>query len=435
MKSLLVSAIVVAACAVVLLSTQPAQAQTFKVLYSFTGAGDGGNPYQGMIRDGQGNLYGATTWGGAFGYGAIFKLDTKGIETVLYSFCPGGGECLDGENPYEGVIMDAGGNLYGSTTSGGSGGCFIGCGVVFMLSPTGVETVLHTFCPFGYGFCNGDGAHPTEGLILDSSGNLYGTTYQGGIGNCFNGDGCGVVFKLTPSQTGNWTETVLYSFTGAADGASPQAGVIRDVKGNLYGTTYGGGNFNSACTIYGCGVVFKLNSSGSETVLYKFCSQSACGDGVSSYAGLIMDATRNLYGTTYLGGNPSCRNGGTGCGVVFKLSDTGAYTALYTFTGGTDGANSRGGVVLDGKGNLYGTTTSGGNLSNCTVGCGVVFKLTPTGQETVLHTFMGTDGAQPDTGVIRDTKGNLYGVTFDGGITGCSQSTLHGCGTVFKVVP
>jgi uncharacterized repeat protein (TIGR03803 family) len=308
---------------------------------------------------------------------------------VLYSFTDG----TDGAFPYAGVIQDAAGNIYGTASTGGA----FGHGTVFKLSKTGKETVLHSFEG------GADGVNPQAGLVQDAKGNLYGTTYGGGDNHR---DGCcGTVFKL--SKTGK--ETVLYSFKGGADGAFPQGGVIQNATGDLYGTTTSGG-------VSGVGTVFKLSKTGKETVLHTF-KGGADGDG--PFAGLIQDAKGNLYGTTSYGGDSACT---FGCGTVFKLSKTGKETVLYSFKGGADGATpAAAGVMQDAKGNLYGTTYSGG-----TSNMGTVFKLDTAGKETVLYSFSGgTDGRHPYAGVIQDSKGNLYGTTNTGGVSGV--------GTVFKL--
>jgi len=266
---------------------------------------DGINPVGGVVLHKDGNLYGTTYEGGAYGYGVVFKLTLTGKATILYSFCSQH-NCTDGAKPEAGIVFDQKGNLYGTTAEGGAYGCGgDGCGVVFRLSPGGMETVLYSFCTLSS--CV-DGAGPLAGLVRDKAGNLYGTTISGGTG----GDGYvgeGVVFKLTP--TGE--ETVLYSLCSqyeqgeCPDGAGPQAGLIRDRKGNLYGTTGFGGAYDSRG-----GVVFKVTPDGKETVLYSFCAQSNCTDGQSPKAGLVFDQQGNLYGTTVLGGTH-------GDGVVFKL--------------------------------------------------------------------------------------------------------------------
>jgi uncharacterized repeat protein (TIGR03803 family) len=381
------------------ISTHSAQAQanqpaTYKetVLYSFTG-GSGAVPL-GVVMDGKGNLYGTTTFGGASNAGVVFKVSKSGKETVLYSFTGG----ADGGNPFGGVIFDAKGNLYGDTNLGGDlSGCNgRGCGVVFKLSPTGKENVL-------YNFTGGtDGGNPTGSLVFDAERNLYGNASN------FGASANGVVFKV--SSKGN--ETVLHSFTGGVDGANPSGGLIFDAKGNLYGTTRYSDNFN------GGGVVFKLSSKGKETVLYDFTGRGDGGNPCDE--SLVFDAKGNLYGTTVNGGYSAN-------GVVFKVSSKGNETVLYSFTGGADGANPYGGLIFDAKGNLYGTTSLGGNLSACTLGCGTVFKLNSKGKETAIYSFSGADGTDPVAGVVADAKGNLYGTTFVGG--------AKDQGVVFKLSP
>jgi uncharacterized repeat protein (TIGR03803 family) len=260
------------------------------VLYSFTGGADGAEPVAGVIMDKAGNLYGTTQYGGPFSSGTVFKVDTTGKETVLYTFTGGRGG-TDGYFP-EGLIGDAAGSLYGITQLGGN----FSFGTVFKLDGTGKETVLYRFT----GGSSGD--QPVGGVILDNAGNLYGATQGGGTSFA------GTVFKL--NTTGK--KTVLYSFLGGADGVYPAAGVIADAAGNLYGTTQYGGGLN--CFGDGCGTVFKLEKTGKETVLYSFTGGA---DGASPVAGLVRDSAGNLYGTAYFGGDPLCSGG---CGVVFKIA-------------------------------------------------------------------------------------------------------------------
>src|ERR1035438_7585202 len=268
-------------------------------------------------------------------------------EIVLHNFAEG---FPTGANPYSGVIRDSAGNLYGTTYAGGASGY----GVVYKVDAAGHETVLYTFTG------GADGMWLYAGVIRDSAGNLYGTTYGGGAANA------GVVFKL--DTAGN--ETVLYNFTGGIDGAGPQAGVIRDSAGNLYGTA--GGGIVSACQ-RGCGVAYKLDNAGRETVLYTFTGGA---DGANPSAGVIGDSAGNLYGTTSGGGT-------AGYGVVYKLDKAGHETVLYSFTGGADGDSPFTGVIRDSEGNLYGTASSAGGTPCC---AGVVFKVSASGQETVLYT-------------------------------------------------
>jgi len=326
------------------------------VLYSFTGYPDAAKPQAVLFRSGAGTLYGTTTYyGGAGSWGAVFKLDTNGEETVLYSFTGG----IDGGYPDGGLVGDKAGNLYGTTVDGGEGsGCYYGgCGTVFKVDATGTETVLYSFT------AGTEGQYPVEGLVRDAAGNLYGITYQGGKSTCNNGSGtgCGTVFEL--DNTGKLT--VLHNFTGGKDGAYPDAPLVRDARGNLYGTTLEGG---TGCKPYGCGTVFKVDVTGKETVLHAFTGGV---DGAGGASSLVLDANGNLYGAS--GG------GAHNQGMVFKLDSTGKETVLHSFTGGIDGGSPVGGLVRDKAGNLYGTTGGGGALgcgaySN---GCGTVFKLVP----------------------------------------------------------
>jgi len=375
-------------------ASRSVEAQTFTLLYTFTGGTDGRTPLGGVILDAAGNLYGTTSQGGnlacSLGCGTVFKVDRAGNETVLYSFAGTGAG--DGEYPNAALVRDAAGTLYGTTVGGGASGY----GTVFKLDTTGKETVLHSFSG-----ATGDGASPYGGVVRDGQGNLYGTTEAGGTSNY------GTVFKL--DTTGK--ETVLYSFTGTGgDGKSPFAGVVRDGQGNLYGTTQAGGVLNY-------GTVFKLDTTGKETVLYSFAGTG--GDGAQPMSGLARDANGNLYGTTNSGGTGV--EGGNG--VVFKLDNTGRERVLYHFPWtGAKGIHPHG-VVRDTQGNLYGTTVFQGAS-----GWGTVFKLAPTGKLTVLYNFTGSnaDGGDPYAGVARDGQGNLYGTTSAGAL---------GYGTVFKITP
>jgi uncharacterized repeat protein (TIGR03803 family) len=415
-----------------------AWAQTETVLYSFCAQGgnsctDGDQPVAGVVFDQAGNVYGTTQYGGAHGRGVVFKLTPKGKETVLYNFCAQS-ECTDGEYPYADLVFDQKGNLYGTTWSGGTHKntrtCRSGCGVVFEVTPEGKEIVLYNFC--AQSGCT-DGANPSVGVVFDQKGNLYGTTILGGAyNNRFCYKGCGVVFKLSPDGR----ETVLYRFcahNNCLDGASPN-GVAFDQKGNLYGTTILGG-VHEVCALgtVGCGVVFKLTPKGKETVLYSFCALGGenCGDGQFPNVGLVFDQKGNLYGTTEFGGV-------SGSGTVFKLTPTGQETVLHSFCSQnncTDGAAPLRGPIIDQKGTLYGTAYFGGAYyGHCDDGgsaCGVVFRITPKGKETVLYSFCPlidcTDGADPQAKLVFDQKGNLYGTTQYGG--------AHNNGAVFKLTP
>jgi len=339
--------------------------------------------------------------------GIIFKVGTTGTETVLHKFRGS----PDGANPYAGLISDGAGHFFGMSSAGGTSNS----GVVFRVGSTG-ETLLHTFTG-----PPGDGAFPYGTLIRDSSGNFYGTTSAGGTSNS------GIVFKL--DKTGK--ETVLYNFTGGADGAYPYGSLLRSPAGILYGTASEGGNLDGNCYPYGCGVVFKVDpTTNKETVLYTFLGGAT--DGSHPYAGLISDSAGNLYGTAYNGGTGACNSG---CGVVFKLAPgTGVLNLLYSFAGyPTDGAFPYAGLVRDSTGNFYGTTAYGGASEN-----GAVFKLDTTNTEKVLYSFTGlTDGGNPRAPLILDSTGNLYGTAYSDGISGvqCGGSTTNSCGVVFKVTP
>lgn len=386
------------------------------VLHSFcsqAGCTDGENPAAGVIADSSGNLYGTTVSGGANGGGTVFEITSDGTYNVLYSFCSQQ-NCADGESPDAGLILDSSGNLYGTTTAGGTSAN--GNGTVFRLAADGTETVLYSFCPKRR--CK-DGSGPQAGLTMDSSGNLYGTTGQGGA------KGLGTVFKL--AADGN--ETVLYSFTGSSDGAYPVTNLILDSTGNLYGTTFAG-------AYGGGGIVYKVTSGGTFKRLYAFCSQPNCGDGSNPEGGVVMDSSSNLYGTTYYGGTYNY-------GTVFKLAASGTETVLYSFCSSDDcrdGAYPAAGLVMDGSGNLYGTTEFGVGrdcYDNYAVQdiCGTAFKLGTNGTESVLYGFCSradcADGLEPEGNLSMDSSGNLYGTTYIGGTGHC----MYGCGTVFKLDP
>lgn len=417
-------AMVFAIAFVLIVVTGSSKAQTYTVLHTFTGP-DGADPVAALVRDAAGNLYGTTFYGGNLnlcngsGCGMVFKLSPNGIETVLYTFTGG----ADGANP-KGLFRNAAGELYGVATFGGDlslcGGT--GCGTVFKLSPPATvcrsvpclwtETVLHTFT-------GPDGALPVGNLIQDATGNLYGATLSGGAGQ-FDG----TVFKVDAAGQ----ETVLFSFNGGTDGFEPMAGAIQDSAGNLYGTTYAGG-------ITGYGVIYKLDpSTGQENVLYSF-GGSGGSDGEYPADTPVFDQAGDLYGTTQGGGNFSGENCYGGCGVIFKLDSSNHLDVLYSFTGEADGWWPAAGLLRDAGGNLYGATYFGGNLNACDPGgCGVVFKLDTNGNLAVLHTFSdGPDGAYPTATLIQDPAGNFYGTTTAGGDNQCFL--FGGCGVVFEITP
>jgi uncharacterized repeat protein (TIGR03803 family) len=395
--------LVAAVLGLFVLATQPVQAQTFRVLHSFNG-GDGAYPEAGLLMDAQGNFYGTTFGGGAYGQGTVFKVTADGAETVLHSFAGG-----DGSGPIAGLVMDAQGNLYGTTSTGGitNPNCaYSGCGVVFEITPSGTETVLYSFTG------GADGNYPIGGLARDTQGNLYGTTRAGGCYRRF-GLGCGTVFEVTPS--GEFT--VLYGFPPTDNGHPTGANgdLVMDAQGNLYGTTqYDGPKRCPFRNFYGCGTVFEVTPNGTQIVLHTF---SGGADGRWPVAGLVQDPQGNFWGTTFNGG-PYRQ-----FGVVFEVTSTGGFGVLYGFQGFQDGRQPNAGLVLDAQGNLYGTTRGGG------LDQGTIFKVAPNGVETVLHCFVKhKHGAYKPSGrLIRDAQGNLYGTSIAGG--------AYGYGTVYELTP
>lgn len=322
-----------------------------------------------------------------FGVGQLVNPPTL---TVLHAFEGG----TDGQYPEAGLIQDSLGNLYGATIGGGQPGG----GTIFQVSPSGEETVLYSF-----GSQPGDGGQPAGPLLRDGAGNLYGTTLVGG-------SGFGTVFELANSGE----ERVLYYFGGGSDGANPRGGLVADSMDNLYGTTVQGGG--TGCNSFGCGTVFKIAPDGHETILHGFTGSP---DGANPEKGLIRDGAGNLYGTTFTGG---AQNYGT----VYKISSSGIEEVLYSFAGPPKGAYPWGTLVRDSAGNFYGTTLAGGTSTLCTPGCGTIFKLSASDEETVLHSFSGqADGSSPYGNLVRDKRGNFYGTTAGGGNSAC------GCGTVF----
>jgi uncharacterized repeat protein (TIGR03803 family) len=394
-----------------------AQAPTFTVLYAFTGNADGANPSAAtMVQDGRGNLYGTTMLGADVscnqslhpGCGTAFRLSAAGKLTALHTF-EGGSLGLASS----GVIRDAEGNLYG--TAGGG----LDYGLVFEVAPNGTYEELYNFAG------GSDGNLPSGNLVGDADGNLYGTTLLGGGSAdplCPNGEGCGTVFELGP--TGKYK--VLYAFRNHSDGAEPN-GLIRDKSGNIFGATLHGGK--GCVPVSGCGTIFKLDPAGKKTVLHVFTGGK---DGSTPAGNLVLDSAGNLYGTTSAGGDLKCPyDGGAGCGVVFKIDTRGVETVLHAFHGGSDG-NVPVSVVLDVAGNLYGATQSGPHTNTC----GTVFKLDTRGKLTNLHNLVGVpDGCGPVGALLLDAAGNLYGATALGGYLGNPEICLNGCGTVFKVKP
>lgn len=384
-----------------LLPATVAKAQTLTPLYEFQGGADGESP-NGVIRDSAGNLYGTTIAGGQTIFGTVFKLSPSGVKTILHNFTGG----TDGGEPHGTLAMDAQGNLYGTTEYGGDLGVLCsgmqGCGVAFKISPAGHETVIHSFTG------EADGGQPLAGLTMDNDGNLYGTTAGGGNSGCaYTAVGCGVVFKIDSA----YKLTVLYSFAGGSDsgvpechlvldssgniygstsgvgagsagtifkldpgghetilltfngtnGSQPYGALALDSKRNLYGTTYGGGNLNDCNPGFGCGIVFELNPDGQEPILNVFTGGA---EGWGPVAGLVRDEQGNLYGTAALGGESTdC------CGVAFEVTPGGVENVLHAFTDDADGGSPDTDLTQDSNGNLYGGAQGG------TYGSGVIFKI------------------------------------------------------------
>ncbi len=409
---------ILAFAVILALSVLPSQlvsAQTFNVLHSFTGGGDGASPSAGLTRDNRGNFYGTTKAGGAAGpdgFGTVFKLSYQGSGwtlSTLYSFAG----ASDGAGPVARIIIGPDGSLYGATANGGGSGCGgNGCGTIFNLKPPAnaatsvlsnwTETVLYRFTG------GNDGALPVGDLVFDPSGNVYGVTSAGGSSQK------GVVYQLTPSN-GHWTESVLWSFTGGNDGGQPAGGVIFDSAGKLYGTTqFGGANRD--------GAVFQLThgqSGWTQSTLYSFQNGS---DGENPYGALTFDSSGNLYGTTV-------SNGRSGGGTVFELTPrqngTWAFAVLYSLSGHS-GGGPQASLTMSGASNLYGTTYQDGAY-----GHGSAMGLTLSSGSwifTDLHDFTnGNDGAEPMGNLVLDGTGTLYGTAFGAG--------AYGYGVIFEITP
>ena len=409
-----------------------------KVIYRFQGGADGSNPVSNLIADRAGNLNGTTEYGGAGGYyGTVFELTppSKAGETwtqaTLYSF----GNHGDGARPTAGLVFDRAGNLYGTTSDSNAGGY----GEIFELSPPAVaggawtETVLYSFQG------GADGAYPYGGVIFDETGNLYGTTGS-------------TVFQLRPPviRGGAWTLDVLHEFKSLTDdGWNSVAGLVRDLRGNLYGTTEWGGTAHPPdCGSLGCGTVFEVSpplapgGAWREQVLHSFTAGT---DGFIPFSSVALDASDNLYGTTYSGGT-------LGGGTLFQMTPPtqqgGAWTeaVIHSFNYGyKDGAAPQAGPIMDAAGNLYGTAEFGGDdcyYNTTPYGCGVVYKLARPSTagdawtEAILYRFTTGDISpkEPQASLLFDSGGNLYGTTTFGGYNTCSDDGANGCGTVFEIV-
>ena len=356
-------------------------------------------------------------------------------ETVLHTFTNGS----DGSLPFSGLTIDAKGNLYGTTDTGGTGE--FADGTVFKLTPkAGGGFTFQTIHTFSQGA--GDGGNPAGSVVLDAAGNIYGTTSNGQIG------GCGIVYRLSPTKSGTWKETILHKFRGNKDGCNSSGFVILDEAGDLFGATVsGGGGLNNTFCNNGCGTVFELtklaNGKFTEKVIHRFTGENA--DGRNPLGGLVFDKSGNLWGTTQVGGHSQSSTCSSDrlCGTVFELTPNanGSWTesALFSFRDSTTGFNPITNLVIDEEGNLYGTTINGGRSLN-----GLVFKLTPEGNgkitESIVHEFgpCCTDGIHPSNGLTIDAAGSLYGTVQSGGgsTNVCTGGFVDvGCGIVYKLTP
>ena len=369
-------------------SATKAKAKSFTVLHVFNGgAKDGANPEGPVVQDADGNLYGTTFTGGADGEGTVYKLNTAGHLSVLFSFS----EAETGGFPQGGLVLDKAGNLYG-TAIGGSGGS----GVLFRLAKDGTLENLHVFTSGQHS----DAAVPEGSVIMDAAGNFYGATV-------FGRHGFGTVYQVDP--TGKFT--VLHDFEGKPDGTTPQGPLVQDAAGNLYGVALQGGKHN-------LGTVFELAKNGEFTVLHSFAGGK---EGSGPQGGLLIDNAGNIFGS-------AVNDGDFRSGTVFEITKNGTFKSIYSFTGGSDGKNPNGELIEDAAGNIYGTTQSGPDLN----ALGTVFKLNRAHKLTVLHSFRGgRDGASPFlAGLMRDNAGSLYGTTVRNGLIRQVQG-----GGIFKITP
>jgi uncharacterized repeat protein (TIGR03803 family) len=409
------------------LSADVAAASSGKIIYSFAGGADGAYPESDLILDASGNLYGTTFQGGAIGGGTVFELiRTKDgwKHQVLYSF---GTSHNDGAEPTAGLIFDSAGNLYGTTSGGGGSNCYgSGCGTVFKLSPNShggwTESILYSFTG-----SNGDGGNPNTDVVFDSKGNLYGTTWSGGQYNksgCYLG--CGVVFRLTPNHDGTWTETLIHVFAGAPDGSYPASAVVLDVDGNVYGTTeYGGTETCAGGSFRGCGSVYKLapNSGGgwTESLVYSF--HRFQGTAQSPLGGFLLTADGLILGTSSVGGN--------GYGAVYQLAQSGKgweQTVLYRFYGAPDGRSPIGRLAVGPNGSVYGATALGGPLLKDNYG--TVFEVRQVNGRWRERVLFGcnSEAYNPQAGPIVDSKGRVYG-------TLAGSSYGGNFGAVYEIIP
>ena len=386
MKKLAISKIACVIFAFCVATVIASPAQTFSSLLSFNDT-DGAQPfYTQLIQATDGNFYGTTFLDGVNGGGTVFRITPAGKLSTLYSFCEQN-ECADGANPYAGVIQGTDGNFYGTTQEGGVSIYNSSPGIIFKISPNGVVKTIYNFC--SKPACT-DGFSPYGGLIQGTDGNFYGTTYSGGKG--LNG----TVFKVTPAGV----LTTLHSFCfapGCIDGANPSGNLIQASNGNFYGTTFSGSE---------SGTIFEITPTGTLTTIYTFCATGVCSDGAMPQAGLVQTSNGNFYGTTSGGGAHSE-------GTVFQVTAAGAFKTLYSFcakSGCPDGSTPVAGLIQATDGNFYGAASQGGAHKD-----GTIFKITPAGAITILHSFNVVDGSAPQATLLQATSGTFYGATNTGG--------------------
>jgi uncharacterized repeat protein (TIGR03803 family) len=375
--------------------------QTFTTLAYFTGTNGWEPSYGSLVLASNGNLYGTTVTGGAYGDGAIFEVTPAGVLSTVYSFCSQAG-CTDGDLPFAGLVEDSDGNLYGTAFSQGAKFA----GTIFKFVPSSLAfSTIYTFC--SQTNCT-DGSNPWAGLTLGPNGNLYGTTVGGGAHKS------GTFFEITTAGE----LSTLYSFcakTNCVDGFEVYSPLVYATNGNFYGATLTGGTNN-------LGTVFQMTKTGTLTTLHSFSGT----DGETPWGGLVQASNGNLYGTTEVGG---ARNSGT----LFEITTTGKFTVVHSFCASAncpDGATPVGALMQASNGNFYGTTTGGGEHYK-----GTIFEITTAGVITTLHSFAGADGDNAFAGLVARPDGTFYGTTEAGGKLTCNSPHPFGCGTVFKLVP
>jgi uncharacterized repeat protein (TIGR03803 family) len=417
-------------------TTPPKGVRNFTVDYDFRGSGDGEYPTAPLVSDGKGHFFGTTPYGGAANQGSVYEVGVSpsGIgETVIYSFTGG----IDGASPRGGLLIQPNGHLFGTAAGGGrvhNGPCSYGCGTIFELIPSGEtyrEKTLHLFTYF-------DGSAPAAGLVADASGAFYGTTSQGGFEGSPCYYGCGVVYKLTPKGGGVYAESVIYAFAGGNDGEEPLAPVTLDANGDLFGTTLSGGGTSCKPTGYvqGCGTIFELSPASQAYAYLQLHAFQGVPDGALPTSAVLVDAAGSLYGTTSSGGKLDSQDycGSSGCGTIFRFDDaSGTYLEdnLYAFTPSKgDGSTPVGGLTPDSHGTLYGTTEYGGQNHSGTIFSARASKSSFAEQQRYSLGGGGTSPYFPEATLLF-VDGTFFGTTLFGGSSACND----GCGTVFQFKP